>query len=738
MNAKGPAVVYTGGGHSSAAGEAHLWVCSGQNIGRRFALDKPDMVIGRSSSADIPVIDERVSQQHAVIETRSEGHHLRDLGSTNGTFVNNQRVHESALRDGDLLQVGETVFEYLSYQERNLTITVRGRTNNSEGVPTALRDEARHMLEQARVSPGHSSSQDVSPYQSSNQTVDVPTQDPAATGPSYMGTYVPVIQRPARDVNPGHFHGPGMNMPVPYMGHMPGPYPPNAMMHAPMHPGTLEERRVELPAVAGDEEAEEGGVEFIVARLKHGRDTFLPYWKSVLFLLVAGVATGVAYFKANPPPQTAEFEIALQVSTQPNPLHKYVGRLGEFFVGAELAFRTPDLIEKTLIELGHENPSPEFLNAVRRDLELVSAGPPTPNTYTGSYKHTDPDWALSLLDTHVRLYLESEVEKALKVLKVEAGFMTEQVEEIEKRLRRSEAELMEFKKKNLEGDPEQAGATYMRLVQLRMDESEALMNLQKARKTRAMLQGRLRTEQPLIKTKARYDNHYKRALAEIQLQLVTEQSNGKGPDHPDIIKLERRLAELQVKSEESQDDPSSFETTRNTVYTQIQNEERNLQIQEQLAEQQLAYIRRELGKTEATVSRLPELEAERSDLMRSYKTTNAQYEKLLQQLQIIQVQLNLERASTAARYNVISEPHLVYMDKGKKMMIFAVMGGFLGLMFGVLLTVMRVLAKKGAFDALKGMLKRDPDPVVAANPDATALAHREAPGPLGPPGNPHH
>ena len=78
MNSKGPVMVYTGGGTSSAAGEAHLWVCSGKNIGRRFALDKPDMVIGRSSSADIPVVDERVSQQHALVETRDGEHVLRD------------------------------------------------------------------------------------------------------------------------------------------------------------------------------------------------------------------------------------------------------------------------------------------------------------------------------------------------------------------------------------------------------------------------------------------------------------------------------------------------------------------------------------------------------------------------------------------------------------------------------------------------------------------------------------
>ncbi|MEL7370376.1 MAG: FHA domain-containing protein, partial [Myxococcota bacterium] len=64
--------------------EAHLWVCSGENIGRRFALDKSEHLIGRTTTADIPVLDERVSQNHAKVVLQ-DGHHLvEDLGSTNG------------------------------------------------------------------------------------------------------------------------------------------------------------------------------------------------------------------------------------------------------------------------------------------------------------------------------------------------------------------------------------------------------------------------------------------------------------------------------------------------------------------------------------------------------------------------------------------------------------------------------------------------------------------------------
>src|SRR5207245_2423172 len=124
--------------------EAHLWARNGKNVGRRYTIAEPQHVIGRSGSADIEVDDERVSLQHARVIANNGRHHIVDLGSTNGTFVNDQRIDEAELRDGDLIQIGETIFEYLSYQERNLTITLRGSTDNV--VPPSLRSGAQQLL----------------------------------------------------------------------------------------------------------------------------------------------------------------------------------------------------------------------------------------------------------------------------------------------------------------------------------------------------------------------------------------------------------------------------------------------------------------------------------------------------------------------------------------------------------------------------------------------------------------
>ncbi len=76
--------------------------------GRDVSLDQGVTVIGRSGGCDIVVDDPNVSRRHAEIRRMGEGYSLVDLGSTNGTEVNGQRVGETSLMNGDVIGVGTT------------------------------------------------------------------------------------------------------------------------------------------------------------------------------------------------------------------------------------------------------------------------------------------------------------------------------------------------------------------------------------------------------------------------------------------------------------------------------------------------------------------------------------------------------------------------------------------------------------------------------------------------------
>ena len=95
------------------AKDACLVMIVGEEIGKRIPLVDADVTIGRSSSSVLQLDIDNVSRNHAAIVMTPLGHVLRDLGSTNGTFVNDRRITEHRLRDGDLVRVGRATLKFL-------------------------------------------------------------------------------------------------------------------------------------------------------------------------------------------------------------------------------------------------------------------------------------------------------------------------------------------------------------------------------------------------------------------------------------------------------------------------------------------------------------------------------------------------------------------------------------------------------------------------------------------------
>ena len=87
-----------------------LKVVEGPDSGRVFTIGER-AVLGRGSGADINLEDNGVSRQHALLEERLGALFVVDLGSTNGTLINGERVKRKKLGAGDRLQVGQTQLE---------------------------------------------------------------------------------------------------------------------------------------------------------------------------------------------------------------------------------------------------------------------------------------------------------------------------------------------------------------------------------------------------------------------------------------------------------------------------------------------------------------------------------------------------------------------------------------------------------------------------------------------------
>ena len=78
--------------------------------GEERVLDSAPVTVGRDAQSDLPLgKDDYVSVRHARFEPRQDGVWIQDLGSTNGTFVNGDRIEApQRLRPGDVIRIGQT------------------------------------------------------------------------------------------------------------------------------------------------------------------------------------------------------------------------------------------------------------------------------------------------------------------------------------------------------------------------------------------------------------------------------------------------------------------------------------------------------------------------------------------------------------------------------------------------------------------------------------------------------
>jgi pSer/pThr/pTyr-binding forkhead associated (FHA) protein len=97
-------------------------------------LQQEALLIGRQSDCDVVLSLERVSRQHAAIERRGDAFWLRDLGSTNGTFLAGRRVEEQPLHDGDTVRIGDAqlVFKQATSPD-DLTLLDAGGDSSTRG-----------------------------------------------------------------------------------------------------------------------------------------------------------------------------------------------------------------------------------------------------------------------------------------------------------------------------------------------------------------------------------------------------------------------------------------------------------------------------------------------------------------------------------------------------------------------------------------------------------------------------
>ncbi|MDZ4658801.1 MAG: ATP-binding protein [Bythopirellula sp.] len=122
-----------------------LFVIRGRDQGTRFQLEEPVHTVGRTQSNSVRLHDTEVSREHAELVRRGDNYMLRDLSSSNGTYVNGQQTNERELMSGDQLQFGRSLLLYTGFVESSyeniadqVDIIPRADSNDGSRIVAAL------------------------------------------------------------------------------------------------------------------------------------------------------------------------------------------------------------------------------------------------------------------------------------------------------------------------------------------------------------------------------------------------------------------------------------------------------------------------------------------------------------------------------------------------------------------------------------------------------------------------
>lgn len=116
-----------------------LVAINGSKKGTTFSLTAKEITIGRESASVVPLNHGSVSRRHCVIEREGNDFRVRDLGSSNGTFVNGQPVNEKILQHADQLRIGSIALLFLIEETDDTTSSQLVRFDDSQPINQSAR-----------------------------------------------------------------------------------------------------------------------------------------------------------------------------------------------------------------------------------------------------------------------------------------------------------------------------------------------------------------------------------------------------------------------------------------------------------------------------------------------------------------------------------------------------------------------------------------------------------------------
>ncbi len=427
------------------------------------------------------------------------------------------------------------------------------------------------------------------------------------------------------------------------------------------------------PTMAGPPAEQEMNLEEMVRNVRKITEFFLPYAKMIAISAVVGLVGGVGLAIASPPGAKAVFEMNILTGAD----RGQAGVATDRAQAAKSNFKSTVLIQRTLKTLGEEDASDERIAVLQKNLTFESTTPnygmpPPVQNFVGDFQASSEEAALVFLETHLKTFVDSEVEKTTKVISSKLEYLTEQIAKAETTLKTTDEELKQFKIKYLDSLPENVAKLQEQIFELEKAKTDLSSNIEQLNyeiKTASTSGGGVSAKQKEIKA--------------VQEQIAELKAQGLGDAHPDVVSIRKRLARIEAAPDATGGSGRSGDKTIGQLKAELSAKTLNLE-----------ETTKKLEELKVQQEKLPEFTAQFTDLTRSYDSSKKLYDQLFQDKSQTEYQLGFERTSAEGRFEIVVPPRVEKASPvkayGKKVAMGLIGGIALGVGLAAFLQIMKI------------------------------------------------
>ena len=303
----------------------------------------------------------------------------------------------------------------------------------------------------------------------------------------------------------------------------------------------------------------------------------------------------------------------------------------------------------------------DMLNGLASQIQISSSG--GNNLYTIAYQNKNPDLAKRVVQSLLTIFVESSLGGNRKDLAHSQKFIEEQLKGYEQKLIAAESALKDFKRQHIGIMPGQGGDYYAKLTAAATVLNQAKLELKEAENRRDQLKRQLSDEEPDLSSSLATGNSnpeidsrikdLEKQLDALRLRFTEE--------HPDVVGTKRIIAQLeeQKKQEAATRKPGSVQTqTQNPVRQQLtiafaEAEASIASFNARVAEYQNRY-----NELKAASDRIPQVEADFTQLTRDYEVYKSNYEGLLSRRESVAMSGEVEAKGETVDFRVVDPPRV--------------------------------------------------------------------------------